>query len=209
MSLTTTRGRPPVSSPDILQDAAFDLFIEKSYAKTSISDITQRAGVSRATFFNYFAAKSDVFWVELDQALGSLHDELARHSETTIAHSPAHALTLIGSALETFAAQMGAQRVPFALTQYELIGSVHELQASALSRFSEQARLITDFLERFGHSPGRARAAAYALVGAAISGAQEWALAGPARESLEVYVNNAVTPVIEGFVRVSAATGEN
>ena len=54
----------------MLQEAAFELFLENSYAGTSIEQITQRAGVSRNTFFNYFKAKSDVFWVDLDATIG-------------------------------------------------------------------------------------------------------------------------------------------
>ena len=67
-----TRGRPLASSPEMLQEAALELFVEQTYAKTTIEEITQRAGVSRATFFNYFPAKSDVFWVDLDDALRRL-----------------------------------------------------------------------------------------------------------------------------------------
>ena len=33
---------------------------------TSVADITQRAGVSRSSFFNYFSSKSDVLWSGLD-----------------------------------------------------------------------------------------------------------------------------------------------
>ena len=77
MSDVASRGRPPASSRDILQDAAFDLFLERSYAQTNIADITQRAGVSRATFFNYFPSKSDVFWVDLDDGLEQFHLHLS------------------------------------------------------------------------------------------------------------------------------------
>jgi len=74
-----TRGRPLASSPEMLQEAALELFVEQTYAKTTIEEITQRAGVSRATFFNYFPAKSDVFWVDLDDALRRLSGVLGEH----------------------------------------------------------------------------------------------------------------------------------
>ena len=45
-------GRPRASSKDVLEEAASELFLEKGYLATSIDDIAQRAGVSRATFFN-------------------------------------------------------------------------------------------------------------------------------------------------------------
>jgi len=75
-----TRGRPLSSSPEMLQEAALELFVEQTYAKTTIEHITQRAGVSRATFFNYFPTKSDVFWVDLDNALTRLREVLGDHS---------------------------------------------------------------------------------------------------------------------------------
>lgn len=192
------RGRPLASSPEMLQDAAFELFVENTYAKTTIADITQRAGVSRATFFNYFSAKSDVFWVDLDQALMRVRQELASRSPSG-SPSPSTGLRMLEQALLSVAAEMGTDRVPFALTQYELIGSVHELQASALARLGDQADIITAFLLSYGMSVPRARSAAYACLAAATSGAQEWASQGTTRGPLQACLSDAIQPVIEGF----------
>ena len=41
-------------------DAATDLFDEKGYDETTIDDIAQRAGISRRSFFRYFASKNDL-----------------------------------------------------------------------------------------------------------------------------------------------------
>lgn len=199
MAASHSRGRPPASSQETLQDAAFDLFLEKSYADTSVLDITQRAGVSRATFFNYFEAKSDVFWVELDQALSQLREQLGAAQRSAGGLSPRMGLEAVVGAFESFAAQLQSHQVPFALTQHHMIGSVNELQASALNRFSLIARVITDFLEAAGHPTSRARAASYALIAAAVAAAQEWASAGTARGSLPLYVTDALLPVLQGF----------
>jgi AcrR family transcriptional regulator len=40
---------------------ARDLFAEKNYHETKISDITKRLEISQGTFYNYFKNKSDVF----------------------------------------------------------------------------------------------------------------------------------------------------
>lgn len=193
-----SRGRPPVSSQEMLQDAAFDLFVENTYAKTTIEHITQRAGVSRATFFNYFPSKSDVFWVDLDQTLELFAEQLVA-SAARSAPSPLVGLTRVKEALVAVAAQLGTDRVPFALTQHELIGSVEELQASAISRLGAQATLVTAFLIDHGMPAPRARAAAYACMAAVIAGAQEWAAQGPPRAPLEVCLLEAIAPVIRGF----------
>jgi AcrR family transcriptional regulator len=41
-------------------DNARELFLDRGYASTSVEDITSAAGVSRATFWTYFATKQDV-----------------------------------------------------------------------------------------------------------------------------------------------------
>ncbi|MCF8589395.1 TetR/AcrR family transcriptional regulator [Gordonia liuliyuniae] len=42
-----------------LHDAAIDLVQEHGLTETTVSEIADRAGVSRRTFFNYFASKED------------------------------------------------------------------------------------------------------------------------------------------------------
>lgn len=78
MSFTGKVGRPKASSRETLAEAACELFLERGYDATSVADITQRAGVSRSSFFNYFASKSDVLWSGMDeriaQAIRSLND---------------------------------------------------------------------------------------------------------------------------------------
>ena len=192
----THRGRPPTSSREMLQDAAFDLFIENTYPKTTVDQIAQRAGVSRATFFNYFPTKSDVFWVELDDALELLTQELQQQSTH---HSPARGLHTLRQSLLHVASRMGADRVPFALTQAELLGSTHDLQASALTRFRSLAAVIGSFLESHGIPAATARAVAYACLAASASAASEWAEAGTARLGLDHYLDAAIAPVINGF----------
>src|SRR5699024_7151026 len=77
MSERSRVGRPRAVSREILEEAACDLFLEQGYAATSVADITQRAGVSRATFFNYVPTKSDLLWTSIDDALERLATDLA------------------------------------------------------------------------------------------------------------------------------------
>lgn len=70
-------GRPKASSRETLAEAACELFLERGYDATSVADITQRAGVSRSSFFNYFASKSDVLWSGLDARIAQASDALA------------------------------------------------------------------------------------------------------------------------------------
>ncbi len=52
-----TRARKTVQS---ILDSARELFLDRGYHSTTVGDITSAAGVSRATFWTYFASKQDV-----------------------------------------------------------------------------------------------------------------------------------------------------
>lgn len=69
MSSPGRAGRPKASSRETLAEAACELFLERGYDATSVADITQRAGVSRSSFFNYFTSKSDVLWSGVDERI--------------------------------------------------------------------------------------------------------------------------------------------
>lgn len=196
--MTTTRhpgrGRPPAASRELLQEAAFELFVENGYVGTTVDHIATRAGVSRNTFFNYFDAKGEVFWVELDATTERLKVALA--ADPPIGSSTGEAGIGIRRAMLAAIAPLESEHVPFVLTQYDLIGSMTELQASAMSRFATQARLLSEYLRRNGVEPAAARAQAYSLIACVISAAQEWAQVGPQRGRLEPYVQSAIDAVL-------------
>jgi AcrR family transcriptional regulator len=45
---------------DSIWDAAIDLFLQKGFDETTVDDIALAAGVSRRSFFRYFASKNDL-----------------------------------------------------------------------------------------------------------------------------------------------------
>ncbi len=49
-----------LSKRNALMKAAFELFTEKGREHTSVSEISQRAGVAKGTFYLYFADKEDI-----------------------------------------------------------------------------------------------------------------------------------------------------
>src|SRR5690606_2336972 len=169
----TGKGRPPAASREMLQDAAFELFLEQGYGGTTVEHITRRAGVSRNTFFNYFDAKGDVLWVAPDDALARLAQELSANDASS------EPLPALRDVLLALGGDYGADAVPFALTQRELIGGVHELQASAVTRFVAAARSIRTFLVERGIPTDMAQAVSYAVMGATVAATQSWAAAGP------------------------------
>ena len=190
------RGRPPASSRAVLEEAAYELFLEQGYSNTTAAHIASRAGVSRGTFFNYFASKADVFWVDLDTVLADLPGALAA---TDPALRPPIA---IRHALLEAAAGFGPDRVPWILTQFEAIGRPTEVIGAATQRLVGMAETLEGFLrERSADEPqpGLPKALAYAIVGAACAAAQEWAEAGYGRDPLSVYLARTLTAVGVGY----------
>ncbi|GAA4678170.1 TetR family transcriptional regulator [Gordonia humi] len=59
VSQPSLRERQRLETLTRLHDAALDLVQENGLTETTVSAIADRAGVSRRTFFNYFASKED------------------------------------------------------------------------------------------------------------------------------------------------------
>jgi len=151
-------GRPRASSRQLIEDAAAELFVESGYAATTIEAISQRAGTSRATFFNYFEAKSDLLWLEVDAAIAAL-----RESRGT---DPRAALVRAAEAMP----------VPLALTQSELIGSEGEIAASGLVRVAALASALSLYVDD--------RLVAAVMASAVAEAWLSWSRAGVARGAL-------------------------
>jgi AcrR family transcriptional regulator len=154
-----TAGRPRASSRQLIEDAASELFIEQGYAATTVEAISQRAGTSRATFFNYFEAKSDLLWLEVDGAIARLREDSR------------------GDLRAALQREAEAMPVPLALTQSEIIGSEAEIAASGLIRVAALASALLSFVD-----DDRLAAGVYA---SAIAEAWlSWSRAGVARGAL-------------------------
>ncbi|MFF2051630.1 TetR family transcriptional regulator [Leifsonia sp. NPDC058194] len=189
-------GRPRASSKRMLAEAAGELFLEQTYARTTIDDIARRAGVSRATFFNYFPAKSDLLWLEVDESLDRFAEALSAADDTL---APMDAVL---DAVVRLAEGFGPDRLPLAVTQVELMGTDAELQASGLPRFLELVRVVAAAVAtRIGEDPDALlpRSAATAVVGAAVAAATVWARSGVRRGPLAPLVRSAVEPVCRGY----------
>lgn len=189
-------GRPRRSSKRILEEAAAELFLEQTYGRTTVDDIAQRAGVSRNTFFNYFGSKSDVLWVDFDETIERLSVELEASDPNN------RVMDAVCDAIVRVAASHPDDRVPWALTQVDLMGTRDDLEASGLRRFMKQAEVIRFFLS--SRSDGKQgqlqpQAVAFAVLGAAAAAAGAWASAGVGRRPLAEYVAEAVRPVCSGF----------
>jgi AcrR family transcriptional regulator len=181
----------------MLEEAAAELFLEQGYDRTTIDQISARAGVARTTFFNYFTTKGDVLWVELDAAIPRLRSALDGASDGD------GTFVAVEAALRTAAADVPASRVPWAVAHRALMGTGPELASSGLARLLAVVDVVERFLARRQPDARRedVRAAAAAIAGGAMAGAGAWIEAGTSRGSLADALSAAVAPVLDGWDR--------
>ena len=81
-SVRTSRDRLDSRTRAVLIASARQAFSELGYARTTVADITERADVSRATFYVYFGSKDDVFRVLTEQLRDEFFEaQLARSAD--------------------------------------------------------------------------------------------------------------------------------
>nr|WP_279550746.1 helix-turn-helix domain containing protein [Leucobacter weissii] len=175
-----------------MQEAAFELFQLRGYRRTSVEQIARTAGFSRATFFNFFSSKAELFWVETDALIDALSGFLAAELDRE------EPLGLRDALLE-HAGGMRSAEIPWALQHYRLIEAADDLIASGASRVLGVNRLFADYLRRRdageGGEGGRAaiggEARAAELTALLIVALRSWIDAGVERGRLRDHLERA------------------
>ena len=164
---SSARGRPRTSSRDVLEEAALELFLEQGYDSTTVDQISQRAGVSRATFFNYFSSKADVLWCAVDEQISLLGADL--ESGASLAAALARSSERLEGALP-----------PFIASQVGTISAEKDVASEAGKRIVALAEIV-------GQS-GIDSSRVWLVTGALVHAALSWARAGAQREALAHYL---------------------
>ena len=167
----TRTGRPRALSPSTLEEAANEIFLERGYVNTSIDDIATRAGVSRATFFNYFSQKSDVLFFGVDEALSSLEHRLDSGQPLR------EAITAVANSVKP-------DRLPLVARHAEAMGVVEEARDAGALRVAR----LREVLSRAIADPVWAAATAGAISAAVV----EWAASSARPEELASSIDNAI-----------------
>jgi len=176
-----TMGRPRVSSQAVLEEAATELFLEQGYQATSIDEIASRAGVSRATFFNYFGGKADVLLVEIDRALESFGQAI---------DSSGDVLAAVLSVTST----VSRSDIPLIAQQADTMGATDDVTKALLERFAE----LKDHVAKAVDEPVRQ----WAVAGAIAEGAAAWARGSEERSLLEA-ITRAIHQLPSDFLQNS------
>ncbi|MCO5994239.1 TetR family transcriptional regulator [Actinoallomurus rhizosphaericola] len=126
-----------------LQEAAMALYGERGYDETTVAEIAERAGLTKRTFFRYFADKREVlFWNS---------DLLEQQMVAAIEAAPASAspLDVIGVALDAAAVRFEEVR-EFAGLRHRIVASSSELQERELIKTRSMATAMTRALRSRG-----------------------------------------------------------
>jgi len=149
---------------DELAQLAKDLFVEKGYDETTIDDLAAAAGMSKRTFFRYFASKEELVMGKYE----ILGEQLAEDLAARPADEPiwASMRQVFGRVVEYFESEA---RGATAVAMENIVRDHPTLNASYLERVSRMQELVLDEVRtRTGRSdPADPRTAA--IVGAAFS----------------------------------------
>ena len=126
-----------------LQHAALTLYGERGFDNTTVAEIAERAGLTKRTFFRYFADKREVlFW-------GSQALEELIATETRNAPEGAAPLDAVAAALEA-AVPMFEERGEFAARRQQIIAANAELQERELIKLASLAAAAAEALRDRG-----------------------------------------------------------
>ena len=126
-----------------LERAAMELYSERGFEQTTVTEIARRAGVTERTFFRYFADKREVLFSGADALKELLVSNVAGAAAST---SPIDA---VAAALEVAGAMLEERR-DFARRRQGLILAHAELQERELIKLAALASALADTLRRLG-----------------------------------------------------------
>jgi len=136
-------GRWTPNARGRLEQAAMELYGERGFEQTTVSEIAERAGLTERTFFRHFADKREVlFW-----GAGALHELLV--SAVASAPDSAAPIDAVATALEAAGALLQERR-DHSRQRQAIIAANAELRERELIKLASLASAIADTLRRRG-----------------------------------------------------------
>lgn len=160
-------GRWKPDAQGRLQRAAMELYAERGFDNTTVEEIAARAGLTKRTFFRYFADKREVLF--------SGSEQLEELITGAVAGAPADAppLDAVGHGLAA-AGELFDERRAFAVERQRTIAANPELQERELIKLASLAAAIAAALARRGVGEPAATLAADAGVAVFRVAFEEW-----------------------------------
>lgn len=123
--------------------AAMELFVERGYEQTTVADIAERAGLTRRTFFRYFADKREVLFSGSDYLQKTMVDALVA------APAQAPAIEAVAAALHATVDFFGDNRA-HARQRVSVIMAHADLRERELIKFATLSAALAEALRRRG-----------------------------------------------------------
>ncbi|MFC4560974.1 TetR family transcriptional regulator [Nocardiopsis mangrovi] len=163
------RGRPPLSSREKIEAVAIELFLEHGYSGTGLAAIIEACGVSKTTFFRYFASKSEIIWYAFDDHTRHLRRLLAE------ADAPEPAMTVVRTCVVD-ALRASIDERGIWMKRFIILDGSPELRAEESAQWISWADAVGEYVAR------RLGVSERALVPASIGGAVQAAYLATLRD---------------------------
>ena len=161
-------GRPAATTAHELAAVAQRLFVAGGFEQTSIEDVAAAAGISRRTFFRYFATKADVLFADSPA-------ELARLRECLADPAPGLPYREVLTRSVTTALRVPAGEEEWARQRAQLILTVPALQAHASVVFAAWRSAAADFARTLrAADPMFPLAVGHAVLAATLAAHEHW-----------------------------------
>jgi AcrR family transcriptional regulator len=151
-----------------LAQAAFSLFDERGFEQTTVDDIAERAGLSRATFFRLYRSKEDVIFPDHDLLLSQVRDRLRSSSHGTALAGVSDAVRLV---LLHYLEEGEVARRRYALTS--TVTALRDREIVSVARYQ---RLFREFISEWMADRGQAASLQAELMAAAVVSAHNHVL---------------------------------
>lgn len=140
-------GRPVATSHAAIEQAAFALFAEIGFERTTLDAIANAVGVGRRTLFRYYKSKNDIPWGQFDRTLDGFRALLdAAPPEMPLAEAVHRAVVAFNDFPD--------EAEPSHRDRMRLIVTTPELQAHSVLRYADWRRVIAEYVaRRTGQTP--------------------------------------------------------
>lgn len=163
-------GRAPSTSIAELSHVGLQLFLEHGFDATTVDDIAAAAGISRRTFFRYFASKNDLPWGEFDDLIERMRAYLAEVPADTSLFD-----ALRGAVLEFN--RFPDHEVPYHRQRMDMLLNVPSLVAHSTLRYAAWREAVAEFVGARLEVPAdsmRPQVVAWTLLAVSLSAYEQW-----------------------------------
>lgn len=182
-----------VTSVAELSAIGLHLFLERGFDHTTVDDIAAAAGISRRTFFRYFASKNDVAWGDFDLLVDRLRARLRQTPTGVPTITALHAAIVEFNSYPKSAQAAHRERM-------DLLLNVPTLVAHSTLRYASWRQAVAEFVAArsgTGIDALRPRVVAWAYQAASIASYEVWLRQPGAR--LTVVLDEALTTLENEF----------